>query len=51
MILSFTNQDADQGPVLANLNKTGEGTFAENGSFLGQPGEWEIKVTTEKWSI
>lgn len=48
VILSFTNQDADLGPVIANLNKTGEGTFAENGSYLSQPGEWEIKVRAQR---
>ena len=48
VILSFTNQDANLGPIVANLNRTGEGTFAANGSYLSQPGEWEIKVTAQR---
>jgi methionine-rich copper-binding protein CopC len=48
VILSFTNQDADLGPIVANLNRTGGGMFAANGSYLSQPGEWEIKVTAQR---
>jgi methionine-rich copper-binding protein CopC len=36
------------GPIVANLNKTGEGRFAANGSYISQPGEWEIKVTAQR---
>jgi methionine-rich copper-binding protein CopC len=48
VILSFTNQDADIGPIVANLNKTGEGKFAAQGSYLTQPGNWEIKATAQR---
>ena len=48
VIVSFTNKDAGLGPIIANLNKTGEGKFAANGSYLSQPGEWEIKVTAQR---
>jgi methionine-rich copper-binding protein CopC len=48
VILSFTNQDADIGPIVATLNKTGEGKFAAQGSYLTQPGNWEIKATAQR---
>jgi methionine-rich copper-binding protein CopC len=48
VILSFTNQDADIGPIIATLNKTGEGKFAAQGSYLTQPGNWEIKATAQR---
>jgi methionine-rich copper-binding protein CopC len=48
VILSFTNQDANIGPIIATLNKTGEGKFAAQGSYLTQPGNWEIKATAQR---
>ena len=48
VILSFTNQDAAIGPIVATLNKTGEGKFAAQGSYLSQPGNWDIKVTAQR---
>jgi methionine-rich copper-binding protein CopC len=48
VILSFTNQEAEIGPIVANLNKTAEGKFAAEGSYLSQPGNWEIKVTAQR---
>jgi methionine-rich copper-binding protein CopC/nitrogen fixation protein FixH len=48
VILSFTNQDAGIGPIVATLNKTGEGKFAAQGSYLSQPGNWEIKATAQR---
>jgi methionine-rich copper-binding protein CopC len=48
VILSFTNQDAGIGPIVATLNKTSEGTFAAQGSYLSQPGNWDIKVTAQR---
>lgn len=48
VILSFTNQDAAIGPIVATLNKTGEGKFSAQGSYLSQPGNWDIKVTAQR---
>jgi methionine-rich copper-binding protein CopC len=48
VILSFTNQDAGIGPIVATLNKTAEGAFAAHGSYLSQPGSWDIKVTAQR---
>jgi methionine-rich copper-binding protein CopC len=48
VILSFTDQDAGIGPIVANLNKTAEGKFAAQGSYLSQPGSWDIKVTAQR---
>jgi methionine-rich copper-binding protein CopC len=48
VILSFTNQEAEIGPIVANLNKTAEGKFAAQGSYLSQAGNWEIKVTAQR---
>ena len=48
VILSFTNQDAGIGPIVATLNKTGEGKFSAQGSYLSQPGNWEIKATAQR---
>lgn len=48
VILSFSNQEAEIGPIVANLNKTGEGEFSAKGSYLSQPGNWEIGVTAQR---
>lgn len=48
VILSFTNQDVGIGPIVATLNKTGEGKFAAQGNYLSQPGKWDIKVTAQR---
>jgi methionine-rich copper-binding protein CopC len=48
VILSFSNQEAEIGPIVANLNKTGEGEFLAKGSYLSQPGNWEIGVTAQR---
>ena len=48
VILSFTNQEAGLGPIVANLNKTAQGKFAAQGSYLSQPGNWDIKVTAQR---
>ena len=48
VILAFTNPQAGLGPIVATLNKTGEGRFAAQGSYLSQIGNWEIKVTAQR---
>jgi len=48
VILSFTNQEAGIGPIVANLNKRAEGKFVAQGSYLSQEGNWEIKVTAQR---
>jgi methionine-rich copper-binding protein CopC len=48
VILSFTNQGAGIGPIVTNLNKTAEGKFVAQGSYLSQAGNWEIKVTAQR---
>ena len=48
VILSFTHQDARIGPIVATLNKTGEGKFAAQGNYLSQQGNWDIKVTAQR---
>jgi methionine-rich copper-binding protein CopC len=48
VILSFSNQEAEIGPLVANLNKTGQGEFSAQGSYLSQLGNWEIGVTAQR---
>ena len=48
VILAFTNQQVGLGPTVANLNKTGDGRFVADGSYLSQEGKWEIKVTAQR---
>jgi methionine-rich copper-binding protein CopC len=48
VILSFSNQEAEIGPIVTNLNKTGQGEFSVQGSYLSQPGNWEIGVTAQR---
>jgi len=48
VILAFTNPQAGLGPIVATLNNTGEGTFAAQGSYLGQLGNWEIRITAQR---
>jgi methionine-rich copper-binding protein CopC len=47
VILSFSNQEVEVGPIVANLNKTGQ-EFSAQGSYLSQPGNWEIGVTVQR---
>jgi methionine-rich copper-binding protein CopC len=48
VILSFSNQGAGIGPIVANLNKTGQTEFSAQGSYLSQAGNWEIGVTAQR---
>ena len=48
VILAFTNQQVGLGPIVANLNKAGDGRFVADGSYLSQEGKWEIKVTAQR---
>jgi methionine-rich copper-binding protein CopC len=48
VILAFTNPQAGLGPIVATLNKTGEGKFAAQGSYLSQLGNWEIRITAQR---
>jgi methionine-rich copper-binding protein CopC len=48
VILSFSNQEAEIGPIVTNLNKTGQGEFSAQGSYLSQPGNWEIGITAQR---
>jgi methionine-rich copper-binding protein CopC len=48
VILSFSNREAEIGPIVVNLNKTGQGEFSAQGSYLSQPGNWEIGVTAQR---
>jgi methionine-rich copper-binding protein CopC len=48
VILSFSNQEAEIGPIVTDLNKTGQGEFSAQGSYLSQPGNWEIGVTAQR---
>ena len=50
VILAFTNPQAGLGPIVATLNKTGEGKFASQGSYLSQLGNWEIRITAQRSS-
>ena len=48
VILAFTNPQAELGPIVETLNKTGEGKFGAQGSYLSQLGNWEIRITAQR---
>ncbi len=48
VIMQFTNTESNIGPIVANLDKKGEGQYTVTGGYLSQPGEWEIKVIVQR---
>ncbi len=48
VFLIFNNEQAGLGPISAELTKVGEGQYSGSGSYLSQPGEWEVEITVQR---
>jgi hypothetical protein len=48
VILQFTNDAADIGPIVVPLNKISEGVFSIFGGYLSQQGNWTIQLTAQR---
>lgn len=48
VIMQFTNQNQNIGPIIANLEKTGEEAYSITGAYLSQEGEWTVKITVQR---
>ena len=48
VIMQFTNQNQNIGPIIANLKKTGDGVYSVTGAYLSQEGEWNVKITVQR---
>jgi methionine-rich copper-binding protein CopC len=48
VIMQFTNQNQNIGPIIANLKKTGDGVYSVTGAYLSQEGEWNVKITAQR---
>jgi methionine-rich copper-binding protein CopC len=49
VIMQLTNQDQNIGPIIANLENTGEkGVYSTTGAYLSQEGQWNIKITVQR---
>lgn len=48
VIMQFTNQNQNIGPIIANLKKTGEGVYSITGAYLSQEGKWNVKITAQR---
>ena len=48
VIMQFTNQKKNIGPIIANLNNTDTGVYNTTGAYLSQEGQWNIKITVQR---
>ena len=48
VIMQFTNQNQNIGPIIANLEKTGDQAYSITGAYLSQEGEWNVKITVQR---
>jgi hypothetical protein len=48
VIMQFTNQEYNIGPIIANLEKTNNGVYNTTGAYLSQEGQWNIKITIQR---
>ncbi|MGN6630343.1 MAG: copper resistance CopC/CopD family protein [Candidatus Nitrosocosmicus sp.] len=48
VILQFTNDEADIGPIVVTLNKVSEGAYSTFGGYLSQKGNWTIQLTAQR---
>jgi putative copper export protein/methionine-rich copper-binding protein CopC len=46
--LVFKNEQADIGPITANLNQASPGVYAVIGGYLSQPGQWDISMAAQR---
>lgn len=44
----FRNDQANIGPIIANLNQTSPGVYAVTGGYLSQPGQWDVSMAAQR---
>jgi copper transport protein len=48
VVLQFTNDQADIGPIVVNLKKVTDGVYSIFGGYLSQKGNWTIQLTGQR---
>lgn len=48
VVLQFTNDKANIGPIVVNLNKVSDGAYSIFGGYLSQKGTWSIQLTGQR---
>lgn len=48
VIMQFTNQDQNIGPIITNLKNADNEVYNITGAYLSQEGQWNIKVTVQR---
>jgi methionine-rich copper-binding protein CopC len=48
VIMQFTNQEHNIGPIIANLDKAENGVYTTTGAYLSQEGQWNIKIIVQR---
>jgi putative copper export protein/methionine-rich copper-binding protein CopC len=46
--MTFTNHEANIGPIVANLRHSGPGVFSVTGAYISQPGNWDIALVAQR---
>ena len=46
--MTFRNDQADIGPIVANLNQIRPGVYAVTGAYISQPGQWDITMAAQR---
>jgi hypothetical protein len=44
----FRNDQANIGPIIANLNQTSLEVYAVTGGYLSQPGQWDVSMAAQR---
>ncbi len=48
VFLEFNNPEKNLGPLAETMEKVGAGNYSKSGSFIGQEGNWQIKITVQR---
>ncbi|MDQ6723909.1 MAG: CopD family protein, partial [Thermoproteota archaeon] len=48
VVMQFTNDQANIGPIIVNLNKISEGVYSIFGGYLSQKGNWSVQTTAQR---
>ncbi|WP_458747333.1 copper resistance CopC family protein [Candidatus Nitrosocosmicus sp. T] len=48
VFLEFNNPDKNLGPIIDTMNKTNVGNYSSTRAYLGQSGNWEVKITVQR---
>ena len=48
VVLQFTNEQANIGPIVVNLKKVNDGVYSIFGGYLSQKGNWTIQLTGQR---